>query len=329
MISENSVKCYICEQYIVDGNTYDEHIILNALGGRLHSKNLFCRQCAPLFDKIDAELAKQFNPLANLLNVKRHRGQPQPIQAKIVNSGEQIYIDCVGKIRRLKPTINHEKNGRLRITTGGNENKLKEILNGLKRRNPTLDINKELKSAVKSKSSLDTQIKFHFEGSSDTIYRAICKIAMNFYVYSTREYSHINHLIPYLKGEEAIDCVKICDSIYEFFPFSLTRGEVFHSLIVRGDSEEKILYGVVQMFSTFQYIVLLSKRYEGQGFSDSYCFDLTKRIQHRPFLEIPYISKSLILEILGQQLCPSSHFKTRINDLAKFIQIHQHSARLS
>lgn len=83
------------------------------------------------------------------------------------------------------------------------------------------------------------------------------------------------------------------------------------------------------MFSTFQYIVLLSKRYEGQDFSDSYCFDLTKRIPHRPFLEIPCISKSLILEILGQQLCPSSHFKTRINDLAKFIQIHQHSERLS
>jgi hypothetical protein len=53
MISGNLVNCYVCEKYIVDGNTYDEHIILNALGGRLHSKHLLCRQCAPLFQTID------------------------------------------------------------------------------------------------------------------------------------------------------------------------------------------------------------------------------------------------------------------------------------
>jgi len=329
MISGSSVKCYVCEQYIVDGNTYDEHIILNALGGRLHSKNLLCRQCSPLFDKIDAELAKQFNPLANLLNVRRHRGEPQPIKASLVKTGEQIFVACDGNILRLKPTFDYKENVGLKISAR-NEKELKQILNGVKRKNPTLDINKELKSAVKSESSLDTQIEFSIKYiNSDEIYRSICKIAINFYVYSTREYSDINHLIPYLKGEEIIDCVKICDPIYEFFPFSLAQDEVFHNLLVCGNSEENILYAVVQIFSTFQYIVILSKKYGGQDFSNSYCFDLTERIAYRPLLEIPHIPRSLILKILGQQLCSSPHFEGRINDLAKFIQRNQHSERLN
>jgi hypothetical protein len=89
------------------------------------------------------------------------------------------------------------------------------------------------------------------------------------------------------------------------------------------------LYAVVQMFSTFQYIVILSKKYEGQDFSNSYCFDLTERIECRHLLEIPHISRSLVLKILGQQLCSSPHFEGRINDLAKFIQRNQHSERLN
>jgi hypothetical protein len=53
-----------------------------------------------------------------------------------------------------------------------NEKELKRILNGIKRKNPTLDISKELKSAVKSESSLDTQIEFSIENiNSDEIYR--------------------------------------------------------------------------------------------------------------------------------------------------------------
>jgi hypothetical protein len=330
MTSEDLVKCYVCEQYIVDGNTYDEHIVLNAMGGRLHSKNLLCRQCAPLFDKIDAQLAKHFNPIANLLNVRRHRGEPQPIRAEVVNTGEEIFLDPGGKPRISKPTIDiKEDNGEASISlTAKNEKQAREVLKGLKRKFPNLDIEKALEQAVKSEFQLDSEVHFSLEVTGDEIYRSVCKTAVNFYVYSRREYSYIKHLIPYLKGEHKLNCVQIYSPDYDFFPNFLEKGKVFHNLFVGGNSEERVLYAVVQFFSTFQFLILISDEYDGQNFFDFYFFDLIEVSEYRPGVEITHLPKNLILEILEEKLSASNHFQTCVKNLFKLIARKQHFERL-
>ncbi len=66
--------CYIGENEITKENKYNEHIILNAIGGNLKSEDLICSNCSPDFDSIDTELAKQLNLITCHLNVKRDRG---------------------------------------------------------------------------------------------------------------------------------------------------------------------------------------------------------------------------------------------------------------
>lgn len=67
-------NCYMCGVELDDNKRTEEHIILNAIGGMLKSKNLICKQCNSTFgDEIDSRLAKQLQPFSVLMNVERDK----------------------------------------------------------------------------------------------------------------------------------------------------------------------------------------------------------------------------------------------------------------
>ena len=41
----NVNKCFVCGTVLTEENSSDEHILLNALGGHIHSKKLLCKRC--------------------------------------------------------------------------------------------------------------------------------------------------------------------------------------------------------------------------------------------------------------------------------------------
>ncbi|MBA9077080.1 HNH endonuclease [Rufibacter quisquiliarum] len=85
------MKCYVCSIEITSETETEEHIIINAAGGRLKSKDLICKDCNSTFGgKIDSLLADQLNNLSNMLMVKRHRGNPQPILGEL-KSNREVY----------------------------------------------------------------------------------------------------------------------------------------------------------------------------------------------------------------------------------------------
>lgn len=70
------MNCFICNETLTEINASDEHIILNSLGGHLHSKNLLCKKCnSKLGNQTDAALAETLKFAASQLNVKRCRGK--------------------------------------------------------------------------------------------------------------------------------------------------------------------------------------------------------------------------------------------------------------
>ena len=75
------MNCLICNETLTEANASDEHIILNSLGGHLHSKTLLCKKCNNKFGKeADAALADTLKFAASQLDVKRYRGENQVIQ---------------------------------------------------------------------------------------------------------------------------------------------------------------------------------------------------------------------------------------------------------
>src|ERR1700741_3189546 len=136
------MKCYVCKTEITPETETDEHIIINAAGGRLKSKELICARCNTEFgEEIDSELAKQLNNLANLLMIKRQRGEPQPIVGHKEPTGEKYILDRGGKPKHGKPTFLKKTDGSQTTYSlkARSEEELLKMLKGLARKHPTFD----------------------------------------------------------------------------------------------------------------------------------------------------------------------------------------------
>lgn len=66
--------CYICGNEITDANRTDEHVILNSIGGHLHSYTIICKNCNnKMGEAADAKLAEDLSFYTDFLGVKKNR----------------------------------------------------------------------------------------------------------------------------------------------------------------------------------------------------------------------------------------------------------------
>lgn len=268
------MECYVCDTKITNENETDEHIIINAAGGRLKSKKLICSSCNSDFgEDIDSVLAKQLNNLANMLMVKRHRGEPQPIVGEKQSTGEKYILEVGGKPKLTKPTVDKTVEGnKTNISiTARSEKELRQILTGIAKKNPTFDVEEAMKSAQWREEHFDEALHFQNVIGGNEVFRAVCKCATNFFIYNNGEASEIKHLIPYIKGEEEKEVVWMHyqDGLYELNP-----DESSHILHLVGNKEQGVLYCYVDYFNTYKYLVLLNENYEGIDIKETYFFDL-------------------------------------------------------
>lgn len=268
------MKCYVCDTEITTVNETDEHIIINAAGGRLKSKNLICSKCNSDFgETIDSILAKQLNNLANMLMVKRHRGEPQPIIGDKQSTGEKYILEVGGKPKMTKPTIDKTVDGdKTNISiTARSEKELREILTGIAKKHPHFDVEEAMKSAQWREEYFDEALHFQNVIGGNEVFRAVCKCATNFFIYSGGDASEIKHLIPYIKGTEDKEVVWMHyqENLYELKP-----EESSHIIHLVGKKDDQILYCYVDYFNTHKYLVLLNDNYQGEDIKATYFFDL-------------------------------------------------------
>lgn len=97
--------CFSCKR---THNLTVEHIIPQAIGGRLKA-NLYCAECNSTFgSELDAEISKQFGWLSTLLQIKRDRGSPQPFEVEELTTGTKLIND--GKsLKRKDPIVEKNK----------------------------------------------------------------------------------------------------------------------------------------------------------------------------------------------------------------------------
>ena len=97
------MRCYYCGCVITDENRSEEHIIPNALGGRISSTNLLCDpHNNELGGNIDAELIAQLGHFAAIIDVERDRPKKN-INVEVYD--EKGEIVNVGPVLQLKPIL--------------------------------------------------------------------------------------------------------------------------------------------------------------------------------------------------------------------------------
>ena len=83
--------CYLCGEMLTSENESEEHIILNALGGRYKSKKLLCKNCNNKSGTYwDAILANQYHFFTSVLELDLERGKTLALKMKEENGVEYI-----------------------------------------------------------------------------------------------------------------------------------------------------------------------------------------------------------------------------------------------
>lgn len=270
------MKCYRCNHELTESNASEEHIILNACGGRLKSRALLCKKCNSVFgNKFDRELAQTTNDIANLLLIKRQDGNPQPIKSTRTTTGEKYYIEPGGSPVQSKTNyeITQQDNGNTNLrVTAKNRKELKKTLQGLKKKFPALDLDKALESAQEKEYYINDSFEVNSEIGGKGAFRSIAKTAINFYIYKGGDKVFIEHLLPYLEEKEELDVV------WMHYPgqniYTSENDEITHVLKLIGDSNEKILYAYIELFNLHNFIVRLSESYTGTDMDHDYIFNV-------------------------------------------------------
>lgn len=269
------MNCYRCDIELSEDNSSEEHVIINACGGRLKSRKLLCAKCNSTFgDSFDKELAKRTNDLSNLLLINRHRGNPQPIKGKASKTGEDYFFEFGGIPKKVKPEISENKNGdRVELSISvDNEKQFKKILEGFKRKYPQIDVDEVIQKAQRGRRYLDDTITFNAQIGGKEVFKAITKTAINYYILCGGDSLFIKHLLPYLEGRAELDVVWM--HYPQKLPYQFSEGEVSHVINLVADSKERIVYCYIELFNVHNYIIKLSEEYDGIDISSQYVYDI-------------------------------------------------------
>jgi len=276
------MKCYVCSTDLTQENETEEHILLNAIGGKLKSRRLICIGCNSKFGgKIDDKLAQQLSPVSTLLNVKRDRGKPQNVKGKYEN--KEIIIEPGGKLKLARHyVVKGEKVIHIESSTLGQATK---VLASLRRKYPDLDVNKAINNAQEIQDFLPS-ISLSMEFGGKETRQAICKMAVNFYILNGGDSKTIEHLLPFIEGrvEEA--------EVYYFHPrsevFYKSEKDIIHTLILVGDNQKKELYVYIELFNEFKLVVILDREYNGQSIYHSYHYNVVtnEEVEYDPPIKI-------------------------------------------
>ena len=282
-----SNKCYLCGRFMSskDSNSdcvcHDEHIIPNAIGGRLTSSKILCKECGSNYgDKEDQAFIKLFSCFIYLIEDIMHFDRTHNgviAQAYDYNSDEQKTLNINHEEAYPRNPYHFINEDTKTITVVGHKKTTKQYIKQFEEQEKngyTINVVNNLeglfgvffsegnesfnddfkKGFVKiaieyaldcgiDRESLNLSLEINSDGSANVLYDSIL-------------------VFPY------IPCNNPLAIIFEEHRLELGKGFPSHSL--RLFNIENNLYCYVGLFSTFQYYVLLSDQYDGEAIDKCY-----------------------------------------------------------
>jgi hypothetical protein len=281
-----------------------EHIIPNALGGRLKTRTILCSGCNGKLNKeVDAPFCQQMGFVVNRLNIKREKGAPPVIKARLVDSGDPIHIESDGTAFAPRTSIKKVQSG---YTIECDQKNIHNAKETLKRKVPKL----QFSQVEPFESDVEFRLESNFGGPS--CYRAITKIAVQYFLHRGGSSKSLNEAISFVKNGGKNFFVILYYPTRDVLPQRPAK-QITHVVTVRGDPVQKLLYAYVELFTAFRFLVSLSGNYDGNPWSDSYCFDLQQGKEIKTDTQF-YESRTTIADIAASKAHIEA-FKKHTQDL--------------
>jgi len=286
--------CYLCGKKFDNEKVvqHEEHIIQQAIGGTLTSSSILCSSCgAILGQEIDTPFNKIFESIAIRLDIKteRKRNKTKAIRAKM-RGIDVLWKDF--KVTPLKPFHIYTIDKKNVIIYSSKKN----VKNYIKRVEKELDeyFSKTTKPDIFICDDLEGIVEFPFEIDNQAFKKGLAKIAIGFALKCKLNREDLPLVLEIDKDSKN---GKIKDNILAipFYPLGIIDRLIeiqksdfdpypFHCLILftldrqsRSFPPKKILLCYIELFSTFQYYIVLNDEYCGKDLYRYYSQQLLKK----------------------------------------------------
>lgn len=256
-------KCYLCGCELTNKNESLEHIVPNALGGKLKSKALLCKKCNNNTGNLEEHLCNSLVFFISALEVKRERGKIPTIR-KETESGRKIFLDA-----GLKPRIQTEfelKNGYINLSAP-NEEKAKQIILRLKKKYPKIDMEKILCGMEVSERYLDEGVGFDISLNKFSL-RAIVKSILNYALINNITIHNQGEYVDYINGKNDDVLLKMYNGAS---PYTYKEDIISLVAIIKSRELHKIV-GYLQFFGFYKFYLELDNDYNGDNEHIEYIF---------------------------------------------------------
>lgn len=274
------MNCYGCDIPITKENKSEEHIVLNSLGGKLCSTNLICKKCNNHFGStIDQELYKQLEFAANIVVSKRDRKKENTSVVMESKEGKKVKVGAKMK-PRPKLYIKIPGKGTIELDAK-NEKDLRKL---------AAEKQQELikKYGIFELTEFEeppTPEKLYFQNNISNspgdialggpqYFRAIGKMALNFYLLKKPNLPRPENLINFVNGGKDSQNQVFIYHPDHYIIHDLGEKEFSHIVYLRGEKEIKALYCYVELFNFEKFICIINDDYDGEDFEEQYVINL-------------------------------------------------------
>lgn len=253
--------CFVCTE---PRSLTVEHVIPQAIGGRLKAR-LYCKVCNQAFGEgLDNEVSKQFGWVGTLLNIKRERSKAQPYEVKDLKSRTELLFD--GKsLKRKNPVVKvGSKDGKkldFADITARSEQELKRIC-------ASIQGHYDVPGGIKTFQDVHpgpTDAERTMMIDNALLRRAVSKIAYSFTCIKLPEniiFSPVFDAIrQYIRASDqpALACANFIHT-----RFMTDHVRPIHKIHVALNRNKGLLVGYVSLFGVYRFTVLLTEGFKSE-----------------------------------------------------------------
>ncbi len=273
-----------------------EHLLPAGIGGVPTSRNLLCGPCNNgLASDIDDGLIAQVGYLYRLVTQVRPNIPDDALTVSYLADGTKV--EFRGAMRPRIP-INIQLGDMKPILIMADKTEAKpaarKILLQIQKGRPNLDVDATLENLVMKEAP--EALHFFTNGYSAMLskiggpdfFRAIKKIALNFYFHHGGEMSYVQDVVQQVKlGQPAPSVISKF-----YYPtvrpvHQLAPQEMSHVVKLVGNPDWGVLYCYVELFNVHNALILLNDHYTGPPLNVQYCYDLLQKITLEKDVSLP------------------------------------------
>lgn len=312
------MRCYICNREIVEkpvnasqSKAHGEHIIHNGIRGKLITRTILCEECGGKYSKDDSAFCKIFDPFMAALGDKmvpsdHGKDNPKTLLGSLFststfdeNAPTRLITSKDGVVAPIEPYYEIKGN---KITIYAEKHRIDQYINVLAKKLKAngMDINNHVVEKVTDIHDKGYLAYFFSKGNAsfnDDFKKGIVKMATEYALECGVPREHLKDVLTInpVDGSAAFDCSKthifpfiptsLFDVLYENFRFRYEEGYPSHTLklfTIKYKDSTSALYCYVDLFSTFQYYVVLDNNYEGKEINKMYSQRLIPKMKDIP-----------------------------------------------